>query len=289
MSKVKNVLSVVLLMVPAIIYCQAPKYTPKEFINELTNTDLLASNLSLNEGVDYRFGHGRIEIFDVDDNRTTQIKIERDILVCTVGNYNTDIKDGVYKTYIFQKPYKKPIKIWEQTYKSNKLHGRWDIYSLTGELVRFVSYRNDSLYGVTRNYEFDGVTIRNETEYYENNVVVEREFNPKGILIQEKPYKGNQLDGKGTRFYENGKIMESVELKSGELNGLYTYYYPNGQIWVQIEYKDGIPWNVLGSFSQSGEEKESGSLKDGNGSLIYYNGDGSLNEVHEYKNGTRIK
>ena len=52
-----------------------------------------------------------------------------------------------------------------------------------------------------------------------------------------------------------------------------------------MEYNNGKPWKAISNFDQKGIRRDAGSLKDGNGTLILYNEDGTVRETLTYRNG----
>src|SRR6185436_4826346 len=124
---------------------QQPRYTkkrfvdyddPKEFVrvvpekNGLLRTYLLISP----------------EIWDLDDEQSTYVKGGQQALVCIEGQRKNGRREGIYTAYLLDSAdHKKRYKIWEQTYTGDKLNGQWKTYTLKGGLVRFQTYKNDSL------------------------------------------------------------------------------------------------------------------------------------------------
>lgn len=264
----------------------APSYTKKTFAVNIEDSVLL-KKLELSSNEKATFVIENIEIWDVDDNNTTHVKFTNKVKVCFVEQKGK-LHSGKVNVYVFMNPEMRPIKVWEQSYEKGVLNGQWSIFNLKGTLVRFETYKNNVLLGVSRNYGIDGIRILSEKETSIGIRVIEKEFYENGKIKQIRPYKDNKLEGEGTRYYENGVTMENVSFKKGEFHGVYSYYYPNGQKWIEIKYKNGTPWTVMGNYLSSGEKRNSGTLKNGTGTLIYYNENGEINEIHEYRKGIRM-
>lgn len=75
----------------------------------------------------------------------------------------------------------------------------------------------------------------------------------------------------------------------GTENSIYKYYYENGQLWIEMEYKNGLLMNVIGSYDNMGNPREKGTIKDENGTVIYYTEDGKIYSVETFKDGKKIK
>lgn len=76
---------------------------------------------------------------------------------------------------------------------------------------------------------------------------------------------------------------------SDNVGGSRKYYYPTGKLWVEYFFKEGKLWNVIGNYDEKGQKRNPGTLKNGNGTIILYNDDGSVREVVKHKNGIEIE
>ena len=66
-------------------------------------------------------------------------------------------------------------------------------------------------------------------EYFHSNGRKEYHYN----------YKGGELNGLQTDWYENGQKKTEGTYKNGKEEGLYTHWYENGQKNIEGTYKDG--------------------------------------------------
>ena len=230
------------------------------------------------------------EIWDLDDNERTYVKGGQQALVCIEGQYKDGQRDGVYTAYLLDSAdHKKRYKIWEQTYAGNKLNGQWRTYTLKGGLVRFSTYKNDSLDGLSRNYWIDGKSIIEERIYYNgSSKYVHRDFSREGTVLEETTYVNEIPNGPARKYYPSGILMDEVILVDGKPNGIRKYYYPSGKLWVESEMKNGKPWTIFANYTEAGEKRDPGTLKEGNGTMIFYNNDGKIRETVTYKNGIAI-
>ena len=230
------------------------------------------------------------EIWDLDDNERTYVKGGQQALVCIEGQYKDGQRDGVYTAYLLDSAdHKKRYKIWEQTYAGNKLNGQWRTYTLKGGLVRFSTYKNDSLDGLSRNYWIDGKSIIEERIYYNgSSKYVHRDFSREGTVLEETTYVNEIPNGPAKKYYPSGILMDEVILVDGKPNGIRKYYYPSGKLWVESEMKNGKPWTIFANYTEAGEKRDPGTLKEGNGTMIFYNNDGKIRETVTYKNGIAI-
>jgi antitoxin component YwqK of YwqJK toxin-antitoxin module len=129
-----------------------------------------------------------------------------------------------------------------------------------------------------------------EVEYFNGrNKHVQRDFYDNGKVKSEVPIENDLLNGVGKKYYENGNPQEVVGFKNGEFDGSNKYYYPNGQLWNEIIFKEGKYWKVVSNFTEAGKSRNPGTLSNGNGTVIYYNEDGTIRETIKYVNGVKSK
>lgn len=265
---------------------RTPKYTPKSFVTVFDSTKL-KSPVRPENGFFRTYLPVETQIFDLDDNNSTYIAISAKVLLCFEGESRNNKREGVFNVYLIDSlDYDKRYKIWEQTFVNDKLTGLWNVYTLKGTLTSFQTYRNDSLNGIARNLWIDGKTIMDETEYFNGSAnFTIRNFHKNGKIQAEIPHLNNKITGLGKKFYENGTLQESAHFENGAFNGTRKYYYPNGQLWIEQVYKQGKSWTVVANYTEDGKKRNAGTLKNGNGTIIFYNEDGSIRETISYING----
>ncbi len=166
--------------------------------------------------------------------------------------------------------------------------GIWYQYDTSGNLVSEATYRNKELTGPVKYYypsgalqlagsfllgQFDGEIM----EYLEN-----------GQVIKKYSYRNGALNGTYSKYSEEGILEFERNYVDGQADGLYQYYYPNGQVWIAILFSNGKHWEVVGNYDQEGNEREKGSLDNGNGTIFYYHEDGRLREVTTFRNGEKV-
>ena len=140
-----------------------------------------------------------------------------------------------------------------------------------------------------RNYWIDGKSVMEERRYNGNSTkYILRTFAGNGDLSQESTMENDVPNGPAKRFYPSGVVMDEMSFKNGIPNGLRRYYYPSGKIWIEQEMKDGKPWTVIANYTEDGTKRDAGSLKEGNGTVIFYNQDGKIRETVVYKNGVQV-
>jgi antitoxin component YwqK of YwqJK toxin-antitoxin module len=228
-----------------------------------------------------------LQVYDLDADSTTYTMNRQQALLCSEGQLHDNKREGVFTTYLIDNAdHSRRYKVWERTFANNKLNGQWRVFTLRGGLVKFQTYRNDSLNGISRTYWIDGKGIMDEMEYFNGrNKFIQRTFYKNGKVESEMPYDNGRTTGVIRRYYETGTIQETQEVKDGRADGIRKYYYPNGQLAAEQVYKAGKNWEARASFTQKGQRRKAGTLKGGNGTLIYYNEDGTVKETKTFVKG----
>lgn len=228
-----------------------------------------------------------LQVYDLDADSTTYTTNRQQALLCIEGQLKNNKKDGIFTCYLIDAGnHRKRYKVWEQTFLNNKLNGQWRVYTLRGGLVKFQTYRNDSLNGVSRTYWIDGKSIMDETEYINGqSKFIQRTYFKNGKVESEMPYDNGKSSGTVRKYYETGTIEEIQEMKNGRADGVRKFYYPNGQLCVEQVFKAGKNWEIRSSFTQKGQRRKAGTLRNGNGTIVYYNDDGSVRETKTFVNG----
>jgi antitoxin component YwqK of YwqJK toxin-antitoxin module len=270
------------------LLAQEPKYTKKCFLVNLDTSDYKSyPNKKGNEQIFLKI---RPEIWDTDDKNTTHVKFGEEAIVLIEGPYLEGKKNGVFVAYLIDcNDRNLRYKIWEQTYLNDKLNGEWRTYNLRGTIIQIKRFENDSLNGISRDYWIDGKSIMSEKEYFNgSNNYIKRKYYLNGKISEEMTFSMGQANGVTKRYYENGSLMEKAMFKDGHYEGLREYYYPSGLLWLSNVYKEGKPWEIIANYDTKGQKREPGTLKNGSGTIIYYNDDDSIREVQTYADGRLV-
>jgi antitoxin component YwqK of YwqJK toxin-antitoxin module len=119
------------------------------------------------------------------------------------------------------------------------------------------------------------------------------EYNEKPIAIERQDIIERKKAGKDSLFLVRGYFLDGNKYydcwyKNDYRHGTTTYYFPSGKVQYTLEYKEGILYTLLNSYDEKGNEREGGTLKNGNGNLsIYHPLTGNLIYKGSYKNGLR--
>lgn len=282
---------------------QAPPYTLKKFLATHDTLEFPHEPLQEN-GLVRSYVLTEPEIWDVDDLGKTHVRGGTRALLVVDGARKDGKREGIFTwSLIDEKDHAKRWMIWEQTYANEQLHGEWRTYNLKGKRVavrtyekgREVSYKEYGIDGTTLQMDLvqlgrSGSTMRREFGGPGNRMLSEitlrdgvpngaaNEYHPNGKLLRETNYVNGVLEGRGRAYYPDGTLQEEVYFTNGEYDQTKKYYHPNGQLWVQHEYNKGKPWNAVANYDSRGKKRDAGTLKNGNGTLIYYNDDSSVRE-----------
>lgn len=176
----KEVLFILLTLIGLNVFCfgQQPTYTPKHFVAFKDTTEFKPIRPPINGFSSVYLEVDRVEIWDVDDDNTRQVTGWAPALVCIEGNFKDGKKSDVFKAYLIDSfDHSKRYRIWEQSYRDDKLNGEWRTFNLKGTLVKIATYSNDSLHGISRRYARDGKGIEEEREYINgSNIYIDRSY-----------------------------------------------------------------------------------------------------------------
>ncbi|MBC7412280.1 MAG: hypothetical protein H7331_07490 [Bacteroidia bacterium] len=139
-------------------------------------------------------------------------------------------------------------------------------------------------------------------EFYKNNVrKIEAQthkgklqgkyvsYYPSGKLQSIGHYKQNNIDSTQVVYFENGKIGATNNYIYGKKEGMETIYHQNGQLWSEKKYSNGNIVDMITLLDDTGKPLDKGTLKNGNGTVLYYTENGILSEVDYYANGKFVK
>lgn len=197
-------------------------------------------------------------------------------------------------------------------YRNGNLHGLCSWYFENGNLKQEENYENGVANGLSKIYFVSG-NLMQKTVYDKGKTNGSVEYyHPNGKLLGKNKFSNNDFkepedffdeNGNSTlsngsgyllQYYNNGKISNRANYLNYCRSGKVTWYYNNGQIEQEAIYKYsetqkpfGLRWEVLTGFDINGNEREIGTLKNGNGTWITYDENGKK-IVTEYKNGLQI-
>jgi antitoxin component YwqK of YwqJK toxin-antitoxin module len=268
------------------VWGQQPNSTFRRFVRDEDTTEFREIKPS-GDGFSRSYQSTVLQVYDLDSDSTTYMMNRQQALVCIEGQLKNNKRDGLFTFYLIDNAdHSKRYKVWEQTFVNNKLNGQWRTYTLRGGLVRFQTYRNDSLNGISRTYWIDGKGIIDEDEYFNGkNKYIQRTYYKNGKTESEMPYENGKPNGTNKRYYETGAMLETQEMKNGRADGERKYYYPNGQLGIDQVYKAGKNWAVRANYTEKGQRRKAGTLHNGNGTIVFYNEDGTVREIKTYVNG----
>lgn len=204
------------------------------------------------------------------------------------GTFTDGKRTGPWKLYVLEDKTFKKILQMETVYSNGYKNGPFTYYYPSGAKGAtgtfsldmpddtFTSYyENGTLYS-TCSYSMGLETGRHITYY------------PTGITQTDCTYTDGKQDGIYQSFYANGVLQQKFGVKMGNEDGQYQYFYENGQLWIEKEYKNGLLMNVKANYTAKGKERDKGTLKDGNGTVIYYTEEGKVYSIQTFKDGDMV-
>lgn len=230
-----------------------------------------------------------IEDFVMTSEKGIPRRMRAHYLVYGEGGYSDNKREGPWRWYtIVDKTFKhQPYK--NVTYVNGMEQGPVT-YSYPNGATGFEgTYRDGDLEGPAKTFFEDGSTHSSRvyrkgllsgtmTRYYRN-----------GAVQCTEVFNNDTLDGPYVGYYPDGRIEEQFVRVKGELDGAYRYYHPNGQLWIERIYDRGRTMNVTGSYDPQGVARDKGTLKDGNGTVKFYDETGKLYSVVTFQDGKEVK
>jgi len=204
------------------------------------------------------------------------------------GEYVDGKREGSWKFYVLEDKTFRKILQQEVAFVKGEKVGLYKYFFPSGNIGVEGKYLSNKLEGEVKSYYEDGKLYG--TRFYNNGLKTGKHtyLHPNGKLKLEHSFVNDTLEGLYQTFYPNGNIQESFNYLNGKENGIYKYYYENGQIWIEKEYKNGLLINVNGSYDNQGNNRDVGTIKDGNGTVNFYTEDGKVYLIQTYKDGMKI-
>jgi antitoxin component YwqK of YwqJK toxin-antitoxin module len=210
------------------------------------------------------------------------------LLIYATGEYCLGKRTGPWKFYCVEDDTFDKLLIGEYFYTEDTLQGNYNAYYITGEKAESGTYKNGLIQDNRVVYYQDG-NIYCSYHYIDNLREGEQHcFYSSGIKKISMSFLSDTLNGEYIQYYPDGTLKEIITYKSGQMDGVYQYYHTNGNLWVERIYQANKLFNVTQLFDKNGNSLEKGTFKDGNGTLNYYDENGTLYLVQTYKNGVVI-
>lgn len=268
------------------------KYTPKHLLTKEDSTEFRSIPIQKN-GFFRLYGVFFVYLNDTDDDNTTMVKDNGSyLLVCIEGTYKNGLQEGITTHYVIDGlDHSKRYKILEKSFHNGKLNGKWTGFDLKGTMIGYQTFKNDTLYGLSRDYWMDGISLMEESVYQRGgHKYTRRVFNHKtNQLMEEQKFDGAKPNGKGKKFYGNGVLQEEYTFRMGKSHGIHKYYHANGQLWFEERLNEGKRWDLIANYDSKGHKRDGGTLKHGNGTIILYDDDDkTVWKVLTYKDGDEI-
>lgn len=210
-----------------------------------------------------------------------------DFLLYAEGKFIDGKREGLWKFYVLEDKTFKKILQKEMTYVSNEIKGIYNYFYPNGKVSHVGNYDTDKISEMTVYY--------NNGKIFRTNSVVSGMITGKattfyrdGKIAAESNYENDSLHGEYRSYYPSGSKQQISYFVNGKLDGNYQYYHENGQLWIEKEYKNCLLWNVKYNYDESGKSRDVGTLKNGNGTIIYYKSSGEIYNIQTFENGIMV-
>lgn len=110
-------------------------------------------------------------------------------------------------------------------------------------------------------------------------------YHPNGNLWQVGHFEEGKQDKEWKFFHKNGNRQGIGTLDKGKRQEKWIWYHENGQLYTVRTWKNGKLCEVISTFDGAGNKLDKGTIEDGSGTVKFYDIDGNLTDVLQYKNG----
>lgn len=253
-----------------------------------------------------------IQFFEENDENDGVDSYLIHVLLQSKGEYDSGKKTGVWKFYVLEEKSLKKYHLADMTFVRNDIEGPVIYYFLSGEKASEGNFVRNVKTGPTSDYYKSG-NVFSKYELVRDNIHGDfTSYYPTGEVKTNVNYINGKREGEQTVYYANGSIKTKWNFSSGKFNGLSQHFYPNGkireeskyvddeivdykyfydtgQLWVQREYKDKEIFNIIELNDKNGISMDFGTLKDGNGTIIFYTQEGKVYLIRTLENGIEVK
>lgn len=274
-----------LLAVTVTAYSQQPRYTAKALVDHIDTAEFKIVHPV--NGFDRSYVEANLDLYDVDDDNTTLVMQRGHFILCFEGNVKNKKRYGIFTASLIDSAnHNIKYKLYEQQYNGDDIPGDMKIFTLKGTLYSVLHYNSTKVKTSEKYYWIDGKALTSEKDYLgSEDVFIEKYFYKNGKVQTAVQYSNGRKNGAAKAYYETGVLQDSVTFKNDLQNGTRGYFYPTGKIWIEEIYKDGKDWTVVANYTDDGKKRDAGTLKEGNGTIIFYDDDGSVREVKKFVNG----
>ncbi|MCB0736862.1 MAG: toxin-antitoxin system YwqK family antitoxin [Bacteroidetes bacterium] len=211
--------------------------------------------------------------------------------------------DAVYKD--------KHIKTTE--YYNGLYEGVSTLYYENGKPRKEFWYHNDEFTGKLKVYYESGALMQEQDATGAEKTTVQKVYSETGSLYAQGSalkigtwhgewktywdngqvneivnYDNGQKDGPGVFYHDNGKVAQKGLYQKDKEQGVWLIYHTNGQLYQKRQWKDGLLMEILECFDQDGMALPKGTLNNGNGTVNYYEPDGTFQSTKQYKDGELV-
>jgi antitoxin component YwqK of YwqJK toxin-antitoxin module len=169
------------------------------------------------------------------------------------------------------------VKISGQKQNGHKV-GEWKEYFDNGQLAKVYSFTKGKRDNETKAYFKNGI-LKFETKRVDG-VFISKGFYESGNLFFERILK----NGYYKEFYEDGELKIQANYKGGELSGIWTSFFETGEKEWEVDYYNGYKKGLYKQYYKNGELKLEGIHSDykKNGAEKRYTESGDLEWKGDY-------
>ena len=179
--------------------------------------------------------------------------------------------------------------LFKKVYTAPKTYSEVEYFE-TGKIMSYKNFENGQRHGKQELY-YDNGFKKEEYEYENGIMVMEKKYHNNGILAIFGRYTSNGPDGVHQTFNQEGAKTRQKAYNDGTENGLdISYHSQSGNKWVERNYKDGIEDGIYKEYYSDGDLYLEGQKKKGQreGTWKYYDRSNKLIKEERYTSNNKI-
>ncbi len=197
------------------------------------------------------------------------------------GAYKDDKKDGAWEEVDYSGI------VGKGSYSSDKKIGSWGYYhpSVTTHPVLTVEYAPAGVERSRKQYDEQKNLVKDISYNASDGSKSYKGYYPTGQVYEEGRLVADKQEGVWKQYYEDGTLGVIKNFTAGAMNGEFQQFYPSGQIKMTLTFQNGLLWNMIEMKDVNGNKLDGGSLKNGTGTFISYDDNGTLQQVQNVVDG----
>jgi antitoxin component YwqK of YwqJK toxin-antitoxin module len=103
-----------------------------------------------------------------------------------------------------------------------------------------------------------------------DDLTEDRNYYSDSIRVLERKKAGKDSLYRVASYYAQGAKASEIWYRNNKREGVAVFFHPDGKLFCKLIYKDGGEHTISEGYDSKGKPLNCGNLKDGNGTLLYY-------------------